>query len=651
MPLGVFFRNRGMYMLFRNVLALFLLFMSWPVLAQNEEYLQQLIQKSRDLRLAERVEWLNLLHFKPYPFWPGSRSLADEPSFFNAPDGKTNAGAELEATLQSFFSKLEETDKQQNPQCRFVARYQWLNQLLEFDPVQMQAQECKRFNNWIKALNPHEMTLVFPSSYLNSPASMFGHTLLRIDAKDQNERTRLLAYTIGFTAATNETNGLLFAYLGMTGGYPGAFSILPYYLKVSEYSDLENRDIWEYRLNLTEDEMQRAMMHIWELGPIYFDYYFLDENCSYHLLSILEVARPSLQLTDEFRWRAIPSETVRAVTEHLSLVKEVVYRPSNATIITQRLRNMQPSLRKLAKELSSGEIQAADTIIHQLAPQQQAQVVELSQDYITYVRASKGDSPEASSLSRNLLLVRSALDVPAATPIIETPKVRPDQGHKAFRVGLGGGSRDGLSYQELTVRSAYHDQNDPGAGYIRGAQIQFGNLKLRHYGEDMGSRVEELALIDIFSLSSRNDYFQSLSWKVNVGWARKRMADGSEPLVSRLNSGAGYAWDAPSLDHPAAQIYTFMDVTLERSGQYSREIAFGAGPAVGVITDISSNWRLNAYARVQRFDVSEPHTVAEFSLLQRYTIGPQTALRLELARKTEFDRVLSEVNISLHQYF
>lgn len=638
-------------MSYRKALALCLLLLSWPLFAQDEQYAQQLIHKSRELNLSKRVEWLNLLHFKPYPFWPGSRSLADDSAFFNAPNGKTDAEAELEGTLKAFFSDIEETDKQQNPQCRFVARYHWLDQQLKFDPAKMQVHECKRFNNWVKALNPHEMTLVFPSSYLNSPASMYGHTLLRIDAKDQDERTRLLAYTVSYAASTSETNGLLFAYQGLTGGYPGVFQTMPYYLKVIEYSDMENRDIWEYRLNLNEEEIQRAMMHMWELGPTYFEYYFLDENCAYHLLSILEVARPRLNLTDEFRWWAIPSDTVRAVTEHTDLVKDVVYRPSNATVITQRLRSIALPLRNLAKELSSGKIQTTDSSISQLAPQQQAQVMELSQDYLTYLRASKSDWPEAAALSRKLLLARSALDVPAATPVIETPKVRPDQGHKSLKVGLGGGSKDNVSYQELTLRPAYHDQNDPGAGYIRGAQIQFGNFRIRHYAEEEGGRVEEFVPIDIFSLSPRNDFFQSLSWKVNVGWARRRMADGNEPLLTRLNGGAGYTWDAPSLDNPLAQIYAFVDVTLERSGLYSREYALGSGPALGIITDINDKWRLNAYGRVQRFAVSEPFTAAEFSVLQRYSIASQTALRLELARKSEFDTAWSEANISVQQYF
>src|SRR5688500_15186877 len=146
---------------------------------------------------------------------------------------------------------------------------------------------------------------------------MYGHTLLRVDAADQDERTRLLAYSISFAAATNETNGLIFAVKGLFGGYPGVFAMLPYYVKVREYSDLENRDLWEYELDLSPEELERVLRHAWELLPAYFEYYFFDENCSYHLLALLQVARPDLELTAPFRLWALPVDTVRS-EEHTS---------------------------------------------------------------------------------------------------------------------------------------------------------------------------------------------------------------------------------------------------------------------------------------------------------------------------------------------
>lgn len=634
----------------RISLVLCLTLLSLSLFAEENAYLTQLQQRAHDLHLSERQEWLNLLHYKPYPLRPGGRSLADGPAFFNAPDGKTNPSAELDATLAAFFSDRVETNEQQNPQCSFIARYHWLDEQLKFDSSLLPKQRCQRFNAWREALNPHEVTLVFPAAYLNNPASMYGHTLIRIDAKDQDEHTRLLAYAIGYAANTDETNGLTFAVKGLMGGYPGTYSMEPYYLKVREYNDIENRDVWEYRLNLSAEEIDRLLMHVWELGPISFDYYFFDENCSYNLLSLLEVARPGLQLTDQFRWWAIPSDTVRAVVRQPGLFREAVFRPSNATVIQQRLAALNAEQRMLAKDMTEGKTQSDDEKIRQFSAGQQAQMLELSHDYLSYLRARKGDTPEASKRSRELLLARSRIDAPDATPNIQVPEARPDQGHNTSRFGLGWGLRDGQHYQEVVMRPSYHEQSDPEAGYTRGAQIQFFNLALRHY-DDSSVRVEEFMPLDIYSLSPSNDYFHSISWKANAGWSRKRFAADKEPLVTRLNGGAGQTWELVPPEQGMAMMYAFVDATLEASDQYTGHYALGLGPALGIMGNPAHNWRMSAYARVQRFGMGDVHTTAEMTLLQRFTIGAQSSMRVELSRKQAFSLLWTDAQISWQQFF
>ena len=254
----------------------------------------------------------------------------------------------------------------QHPQCRFPARYAWLAAELGFDQGRMPRPQCRRYRDWRSALDAKQLTLVFASAYLDNPGSMYGHTLLRVDAADQDERTRLLAYSISFAAATNETNGLIFAVKGLFGGYPGVFAMLPYYVKVREYSDLENRDLWEYELDLSPEELERVLRHAWELLPAYFEYYFFDENCSYHLLALLQVARPDLELTAPFRLWALPVDTVRALTDQLGLVKRIVYRPARSTIIAERLARMQPEERRMARDLGLGTLNADDVALRAL---------------------------------------------------------------------------------------------------------------------------------------------------------------------------------------------------------------------------------------------------------------------------------------------
>lgn len=636
----------------RWIILLILFCPSAAVFAADNAYLEELIQHARKAELSQRPEWLNLLHYKPYPYWPGSRSLADDPEFFNAHQGKTDAAAELEATLAAFFSTVEETDKTQNPQCRFIARYQWLKQELQFNPARLAPQLCKRFYQWRASLDPHEITLVFPAAYLNNPASMYGHTLLRIDARDQDEQTRLLAYSISYAAGTDETSGLVFAVRGLFGGYPGVFSITPYYLKVREYSDIENRDVWEYQLTLTPEEIDRLLMHVWELGPTHFDYYFFDENCAYHLLSLLEVARPGLQLTDRFRWWAIPSDTVRAVTDQPGLVKRVVYRPASATIMQQRLQTLPATERGIARDLGKQRTGAGDKRLRSLPVPDQARIFELGYEYSAYESATgRNQAPNAFAHRRELLLARSQLDVPPQKPEVPVPSVRPDEGHKTSRIGIGAGSRDGRDFTEIHVRPTYHDLLDQDGGYTRGAQIQFFDMRFRHYQGDGGLRVEEFKPLDIISLSPRNDFFNPVSWKINVGWTRKRFPDGTDPLVFRLQGGPGLAYGAPKLFGDNAVYYGFLEAALDADSRFASNYTLGAGPAVGLLTDVTERWGVHLQARSLRYGLGDDHWARELVLEQRYALGRQSALRLQLSRRQEFHEYWNSGNLSLHFYF
>ena len=620
--------------------------------AASAAYLDELIARSRELRLSERREWHRLMHYTADLAGPGVHSLADARRFFLAPDGKTNPQGELEATLASFFSDVRETQETQNPQCAFISRYGWLDRQLGFDAARMPRRPCRRFREWREALDPHGVTLIFPAAYLNNPSSMYGHTLLRIDARDQDEKTRLLAYAINYAANTDETNGILFAVNGLFGGYPGMFSILPYYLKVREYNDLENRDIWEYELNLTPEEIDRLLMHAWELGPIYFDYYFFDENCSYYLLELLEAARPDLDLTRAFRWWAIPSDTVREVVRQQGLLKRVVYRPSNATVIRHRLGLMNPEERALAGEMGRGRISTRDPAYAALPETARARVLEVSHDYLNYLRTT-GRRPvdEPAVLARDLLLERSRLGAGTDDPPVPVPEVRPDQGHGTSRIALGAGRRDRASFIELRARPSYHDLMDPDGGYARAAQTEFFDLAVRDYGTGIGPRLEDLRLVNIVSISPRNEFFRSLSWKIDAGWARHRLAGGDEPLVFGVHGGPGLAWTVPDSLKGNTTIYAFLESTAEINKHLEKGFALGAGPSFGALTDLSPRWRAEVYARTQRFFSGDADTAWAAGLRQRYTLATDWALRLDLSRERQEKQSWNAALISLHHYF
>ena len=75
------------------------------------------------------------------------------------------------------------------------------------------------------------------------------------------------------------------------------------------------------------------------MKDINFSYYFFDENYSYRLLELLEVARPGIELTDEYIVTAIPIDTVKTIHE-AGMIENIEYRPASATVLSYMLDQM-----------------------------------------------------------------------------------------------------------------------------------------------------------------------------------------------------------------------------------------------------------------------------------------------------------------------
>lgn len=627
-----------------SVLALFLI-LPIPAFA-NPDYLHSLISDAERKSLSQHPEWLNLLHYKRS--WVGVTSQVDGKAFFNAAYGKKNPRSELAATLAAFF-RAETDDPSQHPQCRFAARYHWLKHALQFDAAQLPEQSCRPLDDWIAAMDPAGATLVFPAAYLNNPASMFGHTFLRIDGRQQDERSRLLAYSVSYAAGTDEKNGLVFALKGVFGGYPGQFSILPYYMKVKEYSDLENRDVWEYQLNLTEAEIRQLLRHVWELRQTYFDYYFFDENCSYHLLSLLEVARPGLALTDQFSGWAIPPETVRVVTKEADLVTEVVYRPATSTQLQYQLSRIDNLNRQLILAMAEGQINADDPSVRSLPDPQRARVLELAYDVIDYDRvAKKQSSPdELDRRSLQLLQARSQLALPSTRQLPPQPAVRPDQGHKTSRVSVGFGVQHQQGFTELSWRPAYHDLLDPAEGYARGSELKFMALTLRHYQDARQWQLDNFNLLSIQSLSPRDPFFKPVSWGLHLGAERVRMTKQNDALVGVARGGPGLAYAVGD----DLLLYGLLQGSLLLSGGLQDRYALGGGVNLGGLWAVSPRWQMNLSGQITRFGAGELFTQRRLSLEQSVRLNLQHSVRIKLSRENSFDYRGAEAGVSWLFYF
>jgi hypothetical protein len=604
--------------LLRFILLLLFLLPGFSLQAEEPSYLSSLLSAAQQTELWKDPYWHTLLHYKESLF--GLRSQVDDPRFFLAPSGKSDPRAELEATLQSFFSVEE--DETQHPVCRFIARYHWLVEKLKIDPSRLPVPECGRFADIMDQVKPASVTLIFPAAHINSPASMFGHTFLTVDTAS---KSRLLAYAINYSAVTRETFGPVFAIKGLFGFYQGYFSILPYYAKLQEYSDINNRDIWEYPLNLSGDEIKRLLLHTYEMDKIYSDYYFFDENCSYDLLFLLDAARPSIGLTDQFSSWVIPIDTIRKVKEN-GLITGAIYRPSRATKIKYLASLLPRSNGRIALALARGEREPDRLLAEEIDPEKKILISDLASEYLQYQHAKKKvDTEEFQERFWKILRVRSSLGGPDEDYRIPPPD-RPDVGHLSNRLRLGSGVREGSFFTEVAFRPAYHDLLDNERGYVEGAQIIFTDAALRFYPSDRKLLLHKLDIIDITSLSPRDAFFKPFSWKIKTGFIRRTGTDGDDHLFYQLNPGGGFSYTLNKKD----LLYFLGETDFSLGGGLEGNYALGIGASGGFFTNLTRAWKIHLFGRGMHYALGDKHNAWEAGLHQNFTLGTNTALRFEL---------------------
>ena len=492
------------------------------------------LDSGRIQQLANTPYWIALGHYETAKLG-GWRSYVDDDAFFLAEDGAHHPDQELKATVEALYAPASLGDK--HAQCVFPARTRWLREQLDLKDLPQP--DCQEFKTWYQSIDPHSAALIFPAAYLNSPSSMFGHTLLRIDqSSTRSDDTTLLSYAINFGAyIEGSDNSILYAWKGLMGGYPGLFALMPYQEKLSEYRSLENRDLWEYQLDLTPEETGRMVEHVWELKQIQFDYFFFDENCSYRLLELLQVARPSLDLTSQFPLTAIPTDTVKAVKQS-GLVARETYRPSRERELLARAEPLDHDEKRQVLAVSADTAQLQSPEFKALPRKRQALVQDAAYRLERY--RANGQARDPGQARRSFELLRAINGNPPPPLQIERPGL-PEDGHDSRTWQLGVGTREDRAYAEYGLRMAYHDLNDNAYGFPLGAQIEILQLKVRQYeGNDW--QVQRLDLATIRSLTPRNELLKPWSWQVAGGLERVPGKHDDEVLVSHVNGGAGGTW-------------------------------------------------------------------------------------------------------------
>ena len=497
--------------------------------------------------LAHHNSWIKLLRYKEK--FSGYESEVTNSQYFISKTGRFDPIQELKSTRSSL---LEKEFSEEHAICKFPARAKLL-QRYENLVLPFSIDKCSKFKKFQDKINLESVSLIFSSYFIQKPASAFGHTFFRLKTSDNKTDNDLLDYGVDFSAQVTTANPIIYGVKGIFGGFKGKYKLMPFYSKVREYNDMESRDLWDYELNFNKDELDFFTAHLYEMQNVDFDYYYFDENCSYHILSFIDAIKPNWNLTDSLSSFVPPIDTVYALfnDSSRSIVVKKKFRPSKYKILQKHIEQFTEKDKQMFKSLREEELAPEDITKLDIAEDSKVKLLDSYSDYIEYKYAN--DIAIRSSNYSHLLRKKLAINLERSS-LVKSRSLEyeysseygnsPDQGHKSKRVsGFIYHRKDEVSNDfglDLEYRFTLHDYLQRSIGYIPFATSEIMKI-LVSINEDEILRLKRLTLANVEALRPVNDLENSLSWRFQLG-IKDLIKTKNQEFAGFLDLSLGYSF-------------------------------------------------------------------------------------------------------------
>jgi hypothetical protein len=275
-------------------------------LAKN---VNQLVSDSKRLVLYKHPRWEAILHVKH------GKPISSNYGRYLSGD---NFSAEYEMALTI---KLIANDSQTI--CTYPARISFLQEFLTIND-QLDLTHCVDYQKYLKKVPVTDIYLVYASENVKSASSMLGHIMLRMDGI--NDEHLDVSHGITFFTELRGFNVPKILYDSLISGKKGFFQVAPYANFVDNYLNIEQRNVWEYKLSLSGIQKQLIRDIAWELGSADLSYFFDTYNCATVTQLLIASAVPD-QIFD-LQSLLTPLDVVRFVEDN-NLVEKTTLIPSD----------------------------------------------------------------------------------------------------------------------------------------------------------------------------------------------------------------------------------------------------------------------------------------------------------------------------------
>jgi len=580
--------------------------------------------------------WLSLLQYDVSRTSP--RSDIHSGDFFLTARGHQDPEAELLALIDAVYEPVPD-DQNAHAVCRFPARVLYLQRVLNVDDLPDLS--CPDYEEWSGYGRITGATLIFASGSLGDPATFYGHILLKFttnatfsgNTPRQTGRNSLLDRSLNYGAVfPKNENAAVYVVKGLFGGYSSTYTNVEYYAQLGNYVQNQDRDLWEYELNLTQDQLELLIASSWELYQQENTYYFLSENCAYRFAELI-----ALVTEQDINFQGKPWALPLDVFVDLDTMQGSNGLPLIANIErihapTTRFLSAYEALdgeQQLALELSVRSALNTDQPYvpapyfgrSNISDKDRAEVVEAGLLYITMIRSQdeNGDAIEdVVSLDRAFLLQRIRLPAGDTGIGLSADTRPPHEGHRTSTAQitylnnnrLGGGV-------ELRLRPVLTDFLSLSAGEAPFSELSMGDVSfILRGGTARLRRFDALQITAISTRKSRLPYEYKPSWRLRFGTESRTLAKEGN-LVALAEFGYGHAF-APT---PNTALYGMVEGRLD-TGQHTVR----AGFSIGAIARIDDRVQMMLSAR----------SLSPIRNYERTTLQSDFGLRIGDQRDSDF---------------
>ncbi len=480
--------------------------------------------------------------------------MIKDPNFFLYHQGIINPENELSKNLENFKVNIDYA-------CQFPARAKFLSKkfLITY-------KLCEKVEAWKKGVSADGLSYVLVSQYVSTPASAFGHSFIVFkNLKLPTNLNLSLNY-----AAQMPSDVSLYDYFtkGLGGGYYGVFDFEPLYIKLQEYSSIENREMWEYDLNFNADQLDQFLNHIWELiHKSKEGYYFLNSNCSVSLYNSIAAVHSEVEFLNSSHLYVLPVTTLKQLEKISSRQKFI---PSLREKIKQNYENLNEVEKHSFNKF----------LIHKKTASDLGSInsKEIELLYFEFLKTNReGKLTEAEKITyENSLMQRSKMGPISLEPTYFSSNP-PHLSQGTWRLGAGLNFEKQHAIPRVIFSPASHRLLQSDNGFLPHSEISLFEVKIDNQSRNIYN-LKELTLFSLKNFTPTILFDQRFAWTAKAQIIKSSSCDECFNFNGELNMGLsnyifdqlgyalfGFSDDKDQVIHPQIKIGTILKYGIFRS--------------------------------------------------------------------------------------